>query len=1500
MSKRPNAGEEYFSTTLGTVRKRTIPFSTNPLNQERIPISPFQNLLPSIIQQSSTSTSSTSSISSITTPLDNLPFKSPLPWTRINRVEKTIIPLPSEINLSEEEEEKSPITQEFSTSTTEGEEEEESFEFPIQYREAGVLEERLKQSVNLRQKALESISLDDEIKNIDATKFRPDVINQNMNYCVDISNMRHTYNGKLHCIIAIPSNYFTEESRVTEEAQHQILKDKIMITLATRFEIVTIGNTPFGTLNFSMNSMDSHSLLRLTINASIYTARCLLFTGGLAGYDIKTILSRFSTFVYWGTVVWNYQLELGGDLTKRYLKYKAGPFDILKILQPYPKSQDDLMSPNQKDLVEEIVGRFLEIMNRNEGLYSKSSSDSDASFLDYNEKEEKYLDEKYGNQDKDHKRFGIVQRRMEEVSFKFYPQALQPLRVKEVRPFRFTPYILDYSEEDGGTTIVPQIDLRGNRDIDEGIENRLLPSVHTEPEEGEQVGEVPEERGPFGCMLSKSDRLECAILRSPFLWDPENIDDNDCFFRCLIKGLKDLLLLDLSIPESESTQHLRLKVGNIEHQNHINIDETQTFSTIFNVEFHYWHIVTVKNDDLMINSMTLLSTSKARILQEFVEFKVIKPTPPQTSMNYRIDFLIYKKHCYLLLNFKYVVDKVKCSLCTQWINKLSFLKHSLHCCYCFKCRRSYSTKRVGEHVCQGKSIYLQDKDKKSIIETEDKKKEYGKEREIINFHKFMREVKNAKKMTPTKKIWLVDIEAFPDFEDYDTFKPYAIGIINLSLKQSGKPIIFYGESAMMEYLNYLDQISGTLIYFNGSAFDNFIHLRGMIDHSRVIDTNSFIKHGSRIIQFKAHSKLKVLDLYLFIKSSLKDACKSWGVPSEFRKTDFDHTKVFNFKSAEKHREEVSEYLKFDVLALAYLYDIYSKTMFECFSMDINKSITPSQFAIQAWSSMTPKEILKELLIPHKGKEEDDDRAAYYGGRVMCQRITYESTEYDFNNPSCDYDYDKIEDYLIYADVNSLYPKAQVMEKYAVGAWSYFEPKEEDQPLFCSKINLLVNEDWIKRCMFKVNVRCPKDLITSFLMERDDKTKLIVHNLNNKVEQWYWGTELIEAVILGYAITRVHEVKQFPQRVDLFTNYVNICWQGRKNNPRPSQKNEAFKFALNGLTGKFGQKSNETNSVIMNANIQPTKRNEKEFELLLSRVVDFTPMFSKDGVNCAMMMELDNENKDPNYPIYISAQILANSRVHMSRIMRACNAYLDPLRAIYYTDTDSLIMPIRNLEDLVKGNYIGKELGQMKCDLSPTFFNNQFAKILYAIFGATKGPYSIVYLNRGESKLMEVVKMKGVPHTSKPFSHDLTFLNLDILPKEKERLDDIMRWVEEPFKFSLPTDLVKQRFYFYKTKGNVFFVKHINCTLIKQILLKAGELFCFYGGMKRRYYDISITPTIIRRMLCKTNWWAEGKRIFKDGQIGFTNLSFPPGYYEEHRREEINYHFESLLRLSQLF
>lgn len=67
--------------------------------------------------------------------------------------------------------------------------------------------------------------------------------------------------------------------------------------------------------------------------------------------------------------------------------------------------------------------------------------------------------------------------------------------------------------------------------------------------------------------------------------------------------------------------------------------------------------------------------------------------------------------------------------------------------------------------------------------------------------------------------------------------------------------------------------------------------------------------------------------------------------------------------------------------------------------------------------------------------------------------------------------------------------------------------------------------------------------------------------------------------------------------------------------------------------------------------------------------------------------------------------------------------------------------------------------------------------------------------------------------------------------------------------------------------------------------REGELACYFGTMKKTVGDggigtvFTVKPNVIKRFLCKTNWWEDGKnRSFRgDREFKPTDMTYPLGY-----------------------
>ncbi len=278
-----------------------------------------------------------------------------------------------------------------------------------------------------------------------------------------------------------------------------------------------------------------------------------------------------------------------------------------------------------------------------------------------------------------------------------------------------------------------------------------------------------------GCLISAKDRIDAYFLRLGNFWEPPNVDDNDCFLRCLFEATK-------QNPSAETFSNIRKNLA-LSRNEHFNIECLGPLARERNEVYHIWNIVKPVYDS--INEI-----NPNKISQMFKKKTTIEPFVDQEDKKKRshIHFLWYKNHCYLIKDPSFIVDKVKCGKCTQWIKNSTFNVHQEKCFYCTICRKSYTNKNL-EHSCGGPRLLPK--------ENVTLNRSLGSEKvceDWVPTRKFVR----VKKMTPQNKIWLADIETFPNPHEGFNCCAYAIGI--QCLEKGSKYHAFWGKDCLKDFL----------------------------------------------------------------------------------------------------------------------------------------------------------------------------------------------------------------------------------------------------------------------------------------------------------------------------------------------------------------------------------------------------------------------------------------------------------------------------------------------------------------------------------------------------------------------------------------------------------------------------------------------------------------------------------------------------------------------------
>ena len=231
------------------------------------------------------------------------------------------------------------------------------------------------------------------------------------------------------------------------------------------------------------------------------------------------------------------------------------------------------------------------------------------------------------------------------------------------------------------------------------------------------------------------------------------------------------------------------------------------------------------------------------------------------------------------------------------------------------------------------------------------------------------------------------------------------------------------------------------------------------------------------------------------------------------------------------------------------------------------------------------------------------------------------------------------------------------------------------------------------------------------------------------EGWYTSVDVTTAQRGGYTILKVMEAYVWKRSACIFKEYVEMCYELKKEskgvNPALYQ---AVKLLLNSTYGKSLQKPIFSENVIC--------VNQKEVMKFLYNH-DWTGMrdFGKSGVLMQGEIHLSERNEKIR-PIHLGAFILSYSREIVAEPLFVIDPSLSNLeRMLYYTDTDSLILPNNISKDIASFIDDGM-LGKLSNDLAGD------AKIIQAYFLSPK-LYALVYVVREGCNNKECIKIGGV-------------------------------------------------------------------------------------------------------------------------------------------------------------
>ena len=513
-------------------------------------------------------------------------------------------------------------------------------------------------------------------------------------------------------------------------------------------------------------------------------------------------------------------------------------------------------------------------------------------------------------------------------------------------------------------------------------------------------------------------------------------------------------------------------------------------------------------------------------------------------------------------------------------------------------------------------------------------------------------------------------------------EPYAIGWYNDTYKME------YGKNCFEKFLDdILKSDKKFICAYNGSGFDFYFLLQEL--QRKNVEVNNLVLNNGRLMTFEFND-IKCIDLYLFIKVSLNDACESFEL--DVKKGDFDHQLIKNWESVEFYKNDWMPYLENDVLSMRELFITFNKMIFNITpGCNICNYLTLSSMGYDIWNNSLPSDL--QIEIPRDMDKYNFIRMATYGGRTypMKEETKVENYEKIINGEMGYDDVLKSGDFIFNADATSLYPASMVGTdfmpvKYPVGRSRWSENPQRD--FYLGKLGF-----------YKVNVICPNKrvaVLPSKKLNHLGESIGVTWDLYDKNDCVYTNVDIQIALENNYEIQFLDKALIYDNyRNDILTKYINKFYELKKNASKDENRNEVkreiAKLMMNAIYGQM----------LMRPIFSETK--------IINNWDDFKSFYIENYIENIEMLQNGkylltgskigfNKLSKITKPNQLGAFVLSYSRKMMLHYMSAIDESLETC-VFTYTDTDSLRITGQNFFKLKKLGYIPDEekLGYLSND-----------------------------------------------------------------------------------------------------------------------------------------------------------------------------------------------------------
>ena len=513
--------------------------------------------------------------------------------------------------------------------------------------------------------------------------------------------------------------------------------------------------------------------------------------------------------------------------------------------------------------------------------------------------------------------------------------------------------------------------------------------------------------------------------------------------------------------------------------------------------------------------------------------------------------------------------------------------------------------------------------------------------------------------------------------------------------------------------------------YNGANFDHYCIFQEFL--RRGCRPEKHIINNGSVIQF-SYKNIKLFDMCKHLQGSLSANLKA--LECNIQKGDFNHDNGSRWEDmSESLREDCLKYLEADVMGMRELYNKLNKTIYNEYKVNLSSFISTSSLTFNMWKKNIRNKF--NVQLPNL-KQENAFRQSVRGGRTYKSKHQFLSKQYEsFHKGECDFE--DIDDFVIDADVVSLYPTAMAHYPYPVGE--------------CKELKIGEVEMKGKMGIYFIKYETNKHLIHSVGGRRENNAlKWDLKDL--EIGGWYTSIDIEDMIANGY---KVEIIKGFYwEEVEfIFKDYIEKLFKKKEAEAKAGRKGSAIymlaKLWMNGLYGKNIQRPIYTDSTVIKNNVEYWKFWGKNV------ITDTTEVENEDGEMVWFITgtpRVDRKREECiTKPTQLGAFILAYSRRIMLNYMKEANPHFDIStnpsdenqakqieNDIYYTDTDSLQMHARNahmIKDLGK-----KSLGGITDDLGDN------CKIIKGLWIAPK-LYMLEYIKKGDPKPHYHFRGKGL-------------------------------------------------------------------------------------------------------------------------------------------------------------